>query len=179
MLSAEATKSSSSIAYSAGGEQLHSQGHGQQRRFPPGARHGVSGRRIPARRFFGSRYAGFAPPSGRADLAEIGVKGRALEALHYICQGYSNAVIAHKMGVAESTVANEYNSKLFKQFHVANRAGLIVEVARRGLIPSPTDRSTLEALPTNRGDEFHGRRWFLQDEITVQEFRDHRSGLTS
>ena len=48
--------------------------------------------------------------------------GRALEPLHYICQGYSNAVIAHKMGVAESTVANEYNSKLFKQFHVANRA---------------------------------------------------------
>ncbi len=70
-------------------------------------------------------------------MDEIGVKGRALEALYYICQGYSNSVIAHKMGVAESTVANEYNSRLFRRFHVASRASLIVEVARRGIIPPP------------------------------------------
>ena len=86
---------------------------------------------------------GFSPrlvtSGGPSSLAEIGVKGRALEALYYICQGYSNAVIAHKMGVAESTIANEYNSKLFKQFHVANRASLIVEVARRGIIPPRPD----------------------------------------
>ena len=88
--------------------------------------------------------SGFSPhrvtSGGAASLAEIGVKGRASEALYYICQGFSNAVIAHKMGVAESTLANEYNSKLFKLFHVANRAGLIVEVARRGIIPTPPDR---------------------------------------
>jgi len=87
---------------------------------------------------------GFSPhrvmSGGAASLTEIGVRGRALEALYYICQGFSNAVIAHKMGVAESTLANEYNSKLFKLFHVANRASLIVEVARRGIIPPPPDR---------------------------------------
>jgi DNA-binding NarL/FixJ family response regulator len=77
---------------------------------------------------------------GVASLAEMGVKGRASEALYYICQGFSNAVIAHKMGVAESTLANEYNSKLFKLFHVANRASLIVDVARRGIIPPPPER---------------------------------------
>jgi two-component system nitrate/nitrite response regulator NarL len=86
---------------------------------------------------------------GAASLAEIGVKGRALEALYYICQGFSNAVIAHKMGVAESTLANEYNSKLFKIFRVANRASLIVEVARRGIIPPPPDR--LHLLSTADG----------------------------
>jgi two-component system nitrate/nitrite response regulator NarL len=78
---------------------------------------------------------------GKGSLADSGIRGRALEALYYICQGYSNAVIAHKMGVAESTVANEYNSKLFKHFRVSNRASLIVEVARRGIIPSPPDRA--------------------------------------
>ena len=36
-------------------------------------------------------------------------EGPGAEALDYICQGFSNAVIAHKMGVAESTLANEYN----------------------------------------------------------------------
>ncbi len=80
------------------------------------------------------------PTDSSSALAEIGVRGRPQEALYYICQGYSNAVIAHKMGVAESTVANEYNSKLFKQFHVATRASLIVEVARRGIIPPPPSR---------------------------------------
>jgi two-component system, NarL family, nitrate/nitrite response regulator NarL len=87
---------------------------------------------------------GFSSPramtSAAPSLAEIGVKGRASEALYYICQGFSNAVIAHKMGVAESTLANEYNSKLFKLFRVSNRAGLIVEVARRGIIPAPPAR---------------------------------------
>jgi two-component system nitrate/nitrite response regulator NarL len=82
---------------------------------------------------------GFCPtqttPAAPNLLEDLGVKGRMLEALFYICQGYSNAVIAYKMGVAESTVANEYNSKLFKKFRVTNRAGLIVEVSRRGIVP--------------------------------------------
>jgi two-component system nitrate/nitrite response regulator NarL len=68
-------------------------------------------------------------------LEEIGVRGRMLEALFYICQGHSNALIAHEMAVSESTVANEYNTKLFKKFRVSNRASLIVEVSRRGIVP--------------------------------------------
>jgi two-component system, NarL family, nitrate/nitrite response regulator NarL len=66
---------------------------------------------------------------------EIGVKGRPLEALYYICQGLPNQLIAYHMGVAESTVANDYNTRLFRQFRVTNRASLIVEVSRRGLSP--------------------------------------------
>jgi two-component system nitrate/nitrite response regulator NarL len=72
-----------------------------------------------------------------ASLETIGVKGRALEVLYYICQGFSNQLIAEKMNLAESTVANDYNTRLFRQFRVASRAALIVEVARRGIIPPP------------------------------------------
>jgi len=76
-----------------------------------------------------------------ASLDEIGVKGRALEVLYYICQGFSNQLIAHKMGVTESTVANDYNTRLFRQFRVTNRASLIVEVSRRGIPPPPPGRA--------------------------------------
>ena len=79
---------------------------------------------------------GRSPDPGRA-LAELGVRGRTAEALYHLCQGHSNAVIAHRMGVAESTVANEYNTRLFRAFRVPNRAKLIVEVARRGINPPP------------------------------------------
>jgi two-component system, NarL family, nitrate/nitrite response regulator NarL len=72
-----------------------------------------------------------------ASLDTIGVKGRALEVLYSICQGFSNQLIAEKMNLAESTVANDYNTRLFRQFRVASRAALIVEVARRGIIPPP------------------------------------------
>jgi two-component system, NarL family, nitrate/nitrite response regulator NarL len=76
---------------------------------------------------------------GRTDALEafekLGVRGRPLEALYYICQGLPNQLIAHHMGVAESTVANEYNTRLFRQFRVTNRASLIVELSRRGLSP--------------------------------------------
>jgi two-component system nitrate/nitrite response regulator NarL len=85
------------------------------------------------------------PHPGSTSLEALGVKGRLSEALYYICQGYSNAVIAYEMGVAEGTVANEYNSRLFKLFRVSNRARLIVEVAKRGLIvppPKPRDPRT-------------------------------------
>jgi two-component system nitrate/nitrite response regulator NarL len=68
-------------------------------------------------------------------LEALGIRGRAVEALYYLCQGYSNQLIAHKMGVSERTIANDYNTRLFRQFRVTNRAALIVEVLRRGLAP--------------------------------------------
>lgn len=81
-------------------------------------------------------------------LAAMGVRGRAVEVLYYLCQGYSNQLIAHKMGVSERTVANDYNTRLFRQFRVTNRAALIVEVSRRGLAPpAPTRRDTDVRLP--------------------------------
>lgn len=81
------------------------------------------------------------PGTPPATLETLGIRGRAVEALYYLCQGYSNQLIAHRMGVVESTVANDYNTRLFRQFRVTNRAALIVEVARRGLfIPPPPSR---------------------------------------
>jgi two-component system, NarL family, nitrate/nitrite response regulator NarL len=82
-----------------------------------------------------SHSSATAKPASTTTLAEIGVRGRAVEVLYYICQGLPNALIAQEMGVTEHTVANEYNSKLFRLFRVTNRARLIVEVARRGIIP--------------------------------------------
>ena len=76
-------------------------------------------------------------PGAPVSLEIIGVKGRALEVLYYICQGLPNQLIAEKMNLAESTVANDYNTRLFRQFRVASRAALIVEVSRRGIIPPP------------------------------------------
>ena len=73
-----------------------------------------------------------------AALDQLGVRGRAVEVLYYICQGLPNQMIAFEMGLAESTVANDYNTRLFRQFRVTNRASLIVEVAKRGLaLPVP------------------------------------------
>jgi two-component system nitrate/nitrite response regulator NarL len=83
-----------------------------------------------------------------AELDQMGVRGRTREALYYVCQGFSNQLIARKMGIVESTVANEYNSKLFQLFRVTSRASLIVEVSRRGLrIPQPA-----RARPRNTSD---------------------------
>jgi DNA-binding NarL/FixJ family response regulator len=78
-----------------------------------------------------------------SELAALGVRGRAIEALYYLCQGYSNQLIAHRMGVAEATIANDYNTRMFRLFGVSNRAALIVEVARRGLtLPPPPATAT-------------------------------------
>jgi two-component system nitrate/nitrite response regulator NarL len=73
-------------------------------------------------------------PAGDS-LEALGIRGRAVEVLYYLCQGYSNQLIARKMGVSERTIANDYNTRLFSQFRVTNRASLIVEVSRRGLAP--------------------------------------------
>jgi two-component system nitrate/nitrite response regulator NarL len=76
------------------------------------------------------------PPAVSAD--GIGVTGRALEALYYLCQGLPNKTIARKMGVEEGTVRKDYIPKLFRTFKVVRRTELLVEIARRGIrIPRP------------------------------------------
>jgi two-component system nitrate/nitrite response regulator NarL len=88
----------------------------------------------------------FAISAPETALAAMGVRGRATEVLYYLCQGYSNQLIAQKMGVNERTIANDYNTRLFRQFRVTNRAALIVEVSRRGLaVPTPPARRDRDA----------------------------------
>jgi two-component system nitrate/nitrite response regulator NarL len=76
--------------------------------------------------------ASLSSPSGvPADL--VGVTGRALEALYYLCQGLPNKTIANKMGVEEGTVRKDYIPKLFRTFKVVRRTELMVEISRRGI----------------------------------------------
>lgn len=84
---------------------------------------------------------GFSPPSAAAPAVSaeaMGVTGRALEVLYYLCQGLPNKSIANKMGIEEGTIRKDYVPRLFRLFKVARRTELLVEVSRRGLIiPSP------------------------------------------
>jgi two-component system nitrate/nitrite response regulator NarL len=76
--------------------------------------------------------AGISPES-------IGVTGRALEVLYYLCQGLPNKAIANRMGIEEATVRKDYVPRLFKLFRVTRRTELLVEISRRGLsIPTPS-----------------------------------------
>ena len=69
----------------------------------------------------------------------IGITGRALEVLYYLCQGLPNKAIANRMGIDEATVRKDYVTKLFKLFRVARRTELMVEISRRRLsVPTPT-----------------------------------------
>ena len=78
----------------------------------------------------------FGPPGVSA--AAVGVTGRTLEALYYLCQGLPNKTIASKMGIDEGTVRKDYIPKLFRTFRVARRTELLVEISRRGIrIPKP------------------------------------------
>jgi two-component system nitrate/nitrite response regulator NarL len=87
---------------------------------------------------------GFTPLSrsglsvGGVSAEALGVNGRALEALYYLCQGLPNKTIASKMAVEEGTVRKDYIPKLFRIFKVARRTELMIEISRRGLrIPKP------------------------------------------
>lgn len=85
---------------------------------------------------------GFSPPSQGFKPAEtpesLGVSGRPLEALYWLCQGLPNKLIARKMGIEENTVRKDYLPRLFRTFGVVRRTELIVEVSRRGMIiPQP------------------------------------------
>lgn len=77
------------------------------------------------------------PPSISPE--SIGVTGRGLEVLYYLCQGLPNKAIANRMGIEEATVRKDYVPRLFKLFRVTRRTELLVEISRRGLsIPTPS-----------------------------------------
>ncbi len=82
-----------------------------------------------------------APSSISAE--SIGVTGRALEVLYYLCQGLPNKAIANRMGIEETTVRKDYVPKLFRLFRVTRRTELLVEISRRGVsIPMPAPASS-------------------------------------
>jgi len=90
---------------------------------------------------------GFSParPSEPAPVSaeSLGVSGRALEALYWVCQGLPNKSIARHMGIEEGTVRKDYLPRLFRIFKVVRRTELLIEVSRRGILvpqPQPAER---------------------------------------
>lgn len=86
---------------------------------------------------------GFSPvgPTAAAPVSPegLGITGRSLEVLYWVCQGLPNKSIARHMGIEEGTVRKDYLPRLFKIFRVVRRTELLIEVARRGLqVPPPT-----------------------------------------
>jgi two-component system nitrate/nitrite response regulator NarL len=83
------------------------------------------------------------PPNGTVGTAieSLGLSGRILEVLYYLCQGLPNKAIANRMGVEEGTIRKDYVPRLFRTFRVARRTELLVEISRRGItIPKPAGR---------------------------------------
>jgi two-component system, NarL family, nitrate/nitrite response regulator NarL len=85
---------------------------------------------------------GQTPDSGLRSLKvpaeSLGIHGRLLDALYYLCQGLPNKTIADRMGISEGTVRKDYVSRLLRTFKVARRTQLLIEVSRRGItIPKP------------------------------------------
>jgi two-component system nitrate/nitrite response regulator NarL len=90
-----------------------------------------------------------APSSLSAE--SIGVTGRALEVLYYLCQGLPNKAIANRMGIEEATVRKDYVPKLFRLFRVTRRTELLVEISRRGLaVPMPAPAPSPVASGSSR-----------------------------
>lgn len=85
---------------------------------------------------------GFTPAPAAAPAPvtaeSLGIGGRALEVLYYVCQGLPNKSIGRNMGIEEGTVRKDYLPRLFRLFGVARRTELLIEVSRRGIvIPTP------------------------------------------
>ena len=76
-----------------------------------------------------------APATVSAD--QLGIGGRSLEVLYYVCQGLPNKSIARNMGIEEGTVRKDYLPRLFRLFKVARRTELLIEVSRRGIVIPP------------------------------------------
>lgn len=68
-----------------------------------------------------------------ASVESLQLSPRLAQTLGLICQGLSNKAIARQMDVTEGTI-KEYTGALLKEFGVDRRTGLIVEMARRGLV---------------------------------------------
>lgn len=89
-------------------------------------------------------------PAGPAEPAPVsaeslGLSGRPLEALYWVCQGLPNKSIARHMGIEEGTVRKDYLPQLFRLFKVVRRTELLVEVSRRGLVvPTPPNAEDRE-----------------------------------
>jgi two-component system nitrate/nitrite response regulator NarL len=64
----------------------------------------------------------------------VGIKGKALDVLYYLCQGYSNQEIADRLCLAENTVRKDYVSSLLRSFKVKSRIQLLIEISRQGII---------------------------------------------
>jgi len=80
------------------------------------------------------------PPLPSIPATALGVSGRCLEVLYYLCQGLPNKTIAARMQVEEGTIRKDYVPKLFRIFQVTRRTELLVEVSRRGIIVPPLPR---------------------------------------
>lgn len=85
---------------------------------------------------------GFSPATAYArpqtSAESLGITGRALEVLYYLCQGLPNKTIGRNMGIEEGTIRRDYVPKLFQILKVSRRTELVVEVARRGIaVPVP------------------------------------------
>lgn len=72
-----------------------------------------------------------APTTPAITPESIGVSGRCVEVLVYLCQGMANKAIARKMSIEEGTIRKDYVPKLFRIFKVARRTELLLEVSRR------------------------------------------------
>lgn len=83
---------------------------------------------------------GFSPvpaAPARVTAESLGIGGRSLEVLYYVCQGLPNKSIARNMGIEEGTVRKDYLPRLFRLFGVARRTELLIEVSRRGIVIPP------------------------------------------
>lgn len=84
---------------------------------------------------------GFSPASSLSHPVvtpeSLGIHGRLLETLYWVCQGLPNKLIARKMGISDDTVRKDYMTKLFRILGVVRRTELMVEVSRRGLVIPP------------------------------------------
>ncbi|HZF96502.1 MAG TPA: response regulator transcription factor [Allosphingosinicella sp.] len=89
---------------------------------------------------------GFTPAAAAPLTAEsLGIGGRSLEVLYYVCQGLPNKSIARNMGIEEGTVRKDYLPRLFRLFKVARRTELLIEVSRRGIvIPAPASAAAAQ-----------------------------------
>ncbi len=92
---------------------------------------------------------GFTPaaPAAPATVSaeSLGIGGRSLEVLYYVCQGLPNKSIARNMGIEEGTVRKDYLPRLFRLFKVVRRTELLIEVSRRGIVIPPPAAAVQQA----------------------------------
>ena len=83
----------------------------------------------------GGKTPAFSREARVKQISELHLRPKLAETLAYVYQGLSNKAIARRMNIGEFT-ARDYCSELYREFGVAKRAELIVELARRGIAMS-------------------------------------------